>query len=578
MINQEKIDEILSKINIVELISEYVKLKKKGTSYFGLCPFHNEKTPSFSVSESKQIFYCFGCHKGGNAIKFLEEYEHYSFFESLKYLGEKVGITVEPNNSFKENNKKEKDIIQNINKEVAIEFHNQLKEKEGLQGYKYLIDRKLNDNTIIHFGLGFSPKDNKYIYKFLKKKGYDDNIIKLSGLVIYNGNDYNDRFRNRIIFPIMNTNNNVIGFGGRVMGNDEPKYLNSSDTLLFNKSKNLFGLNFAKRTKEKYLILCEGYMDVIQMHQAGFTNAIASLGTALTESQCKLIARYTDEIILSYDSDDAGINATLRAIPLLREVNINPKILSLNPYKDPDDFLKNESIDSLKERIKNSKNFFIFEIEQIKKNYNLSDPTEKTNFEKKIVEKLFDFKEKLERNNYLKAICHEYNINEEYLLEMVSNYMLKQNNYFKEKYSNQKTINIDKILDIKIQDQFFYILFNKSKFINLVQKYLNIDDIYGDFYKNILTELYNGKSFNDIQIKYENNNSYLDKLHKYIIDNNYIIGLNLNEDIDVKKILESLIKKIKIQNYQLLSKECDVSSINIYKKLINIYKDEKIIL
>ena len=324
--SEDIVEEVRMKNDIVDVISGYVKLQKKGSSYFGLCPFHSEKSPSFSVSRDKQMYYCFGCGAGGNVFTFIMEYENYSFVEALKMLAERAGVELPEMEYSKEAKEKAnlKNTLLEMNKLAARYFYSQLKGKNGEHAYRYLTDRGLTDTTITQFGLGYSNKYSDDLYKFLREKGYSDDLIRQAGLIntdekhgIY------DKFWNRVMFPIMDANNRVIGFGGRVMGDGKPKYLNSPETLIFDKSRNLYGLHRARTSRKPYFLICEGYMDVISLHQAGFTNAVASLGTALTAGHASLIKRYVSEVYLTYDSDEAGTKAALRAVPILKEAGIS---------------------------------------------------------------------------------------------------------------------------------------------------------------------------------------------------------------------------------------------------------------
>lgn len=379
---EELIEEVRMKNDIVDVISGYVKLTKKGSNYFGLCPFHNEKSPSFSVSPGKQMYYCFGCGAGGNVLTFIMEYENYSFPEALKMLADRAGVTL-PEVEYSKEARAQADLrttLLEINKLAANYFYYQLQNPQGQTGYRYLRDRQLTDETIKHFGLGFANKTSDDLYRFLKSKGYEDSILRETGLVQLEERGGHDKFWNRVMFPILDVNNRVIGFGGRVMGDGAPKYLNSPETRLFDKSRNLYGLNYARTSREQYVLICEGYMDVIAMHQAGFTNAVASLGTAFTSQHAALLKRYTEKVVLTYDSDGAGIKAALRAIPILKEVGISAKVLNMEPYKDPDEFMKNLGADAFRQRIAQAKNSFLFEIDVLKKNYDLEDPAQKTEF------------------------------------------------------------------------------------------------------------------------------------------------------------------------------------------------------
>lgn len=419
---EEIIEEVRSRNDIVDLISTYVPLKKKGSSYFGLCPFHNEKSPSFSVSRDKQMYYCFGCGAGGNVITFLMEYESYTFPEALKVLADRAGVKLPEVEYSKEERAKadRRSVLLEINKLAANYFYYQLHQPQGKIGYEYFQSRQLSDDTIRRFGLGFANKTSSDLYQYLRSKGYGDDILKDTGLVTVEERGSHDKFWNRVMFPIMDVNNRVIGFGGRVMGEGTPKYLNSPETLIFDKSRNLYGLNYARTSREKYILACEGYMDVIAMHQAGFTNAVASLGTAFTSQQAALLKRYTDTVILTYDSDGAGIRAALRAIPILKEVGISARVLSLKPYKDPDEFIKNMGADAFRERIREAQNSFLFEVDVLKRDFHLEDPEEKTRFHNAVARKLLEFPEALERDNYIRAVSQAQFIPYEDLKRLVN--------------------------------------------------------------------------------------------------------------------------------------------------------------
>lgn len=425
--SDEIIEEVRMKNDIVDVISDYVKLQKKGSSYFGLCPFHNEKSPSFSVSPGKQMYYCFGCGAGGNVFTFIMEYENYTFVEALKHLAERAGVTL-PEAEYSKEAKAAADLrttLLEIQKKAAAFYYYQLRQDVGKQGMAYLKGRELSDETIHKFGLGCSPKYSGALYQYLKNKGYSDAHLKESGLFnVDERRGMQDKFWNRVMFPIMDVNNRVIGFGGRVMGDAKPKYLNSPETKIFDKSRNLYGLNIARTSRKPYLIICEGYMDVISMHQAGFTNAVASLGTALTSGHASLMSRYTKEVLLTYDSDEAGQKAALRGIPILKAAGIRPRVVNLAPYKDPDEFIKAEGKEAFEKRLEEAANAFLFEIKFMEKQYDLRDPEGKTQFFREVSRKLLEFPEELERNNYMESISRIYQIKYEDLRKMVNNMAL----------------------------------------------------------------------------------------------------------------------------------------------------------
>lgn len=421
----EVIDEVRTKNDIVDVVSGYVKLQKKGSSYFGLCPFHSEKSPSFSVSPQKQIYYCFGCGAGGNVISFYMQYENATFQEAVQALAEKAGIKLpqaEYSAEVKKRESKRTKLLE-INKEAATYFFYQLRSEKGKAGLDYLKKRELSDETIHKFGLGFANMTSSDLVKHLKSKGYSDELIRDAGLATFDEkHGMHDKFWNRVMFPIQDINHRVIGFGGRVMGDGKPKYLNSPETEIFDKSRNLYGLNIAKTARKKQMILCEGYMDVITMHQAGFTQAVASLGTAFTQGQAALLKRYTDEVILSYDSDTAGVTAALRAIGILKEAGMTGKVLNLEPFKDPDEFIRNRGAEAFEERLQQAENAFFFEIRMLERNFDLKDPESKTKFYREIARKLCGFSEELERDNYTQAIADRYGIGVQNLRKLVVSY------------------------------------------------------------------------------------------------------------------------------------------------------------
>lgn len=438
--SDEVIEEVRMKNDIVDVISGYVKLQRKGSSYFGLCPFHNEKSPSFSVSPGKQMYYCFGCGAGGNVFTFIMEYEKFSFVEAVKYLADRAGVKL-PEETYSQEARKaadKKSKLLEINKKAAAFYYYQLRQESGRPAMEYLKRRELSEETIRKFGLGCSPRYSGALYKYLKGQGYSDELLKESGLFnIDERRGMQDKFWNRVMFPIMDVNNRVIGFGGRVMGDGKPKYLNSPETKIFDKSRNLYGLNVARTSRKPYLIVCEGYMDVISMHQAGFTNAVASLGTALTSGHASLMSRYTKEVLLTYDSDEAGQKAALRGIPILRGAGISPRVVNLTPYKDPDEFIKAEGKEAFEKRLEEAMNFFLFEIKVLEKQYNMEDPEGKTRFFRETARKLLEFPEELERNNYMETISRIYQIQYEDLRRMVNHMALSTGGNVSQKVSRE---------------------------------------------------------------------------------------------------------------------------------------------
>ena len=485
----EIIEEVRNQNDIVDVISEYVKLQKKGANYFGLCPFHNEKSPSFSVSPGKQMYYCFGCGEGGNVISFVMKYENYSFIEAVQMLASRAGIElpqVTRSKEEKENADKRSQIL-TINTLAAKFYYYMLKSEKGALAYHYLRGRELSDNTITGFGLGYSDKYSDSLYKYMKSKGYKDDILKETGLFTFEEKGVHDKFWNRVMFPIMDVNNKVIAFGGRVMGDGKPKYLNSPETKIFDKSRNLYGLNIARTSRKGYLLICEGYMDVISLHQAGFNNAVAALGTSFTSGHASLIKRYAKEVVLTFDSDGAGIKAALRAIPILREAELSIKVLSMKPYKDPDEFIKALGPEAYEERIEKATNYFIFQVGTLMNEYNLYDPSEKTEFHNKVADMLLEFEDEIERNNYLESVCRTFNIPLDGLRQLVKkkglNYIGKKQ---REEKETIKSGNKEKEEAVVLAQQILLTwLIEEKNIFECVAKYVSPSDFSDDFYKRV---------------------------------------------------------------------------------------------
>lgn len=491
--SDELIEEVRSKNDIVDVISGYVRLQKKGSSYFGLCPFHNEKSPSFSVSRQKQMYYCFGCGAGGNVFTFLMEYENFSFLEALKVLAERAGVELPEMEYSKEAKERAdlKNVLLEINKLAAQYYYVQLKNPQGEVALKYLKNRALDDDTIKAFGLGYSNKYSDDLYRYLKSKGYKDELLAKAGLIsVDERNGVYDKFWNRVMFPIMDVNNRVIGFGGRVMGDAKPKYLNSPETIVFDKSRNLYGLNRARTSRKPYFLLCEGYMDVISLHQAGFTNAVASLGTSLTSGHASLIKRYVNEVYLTYDSDEAGTKAALRAVPILKEAGITAKIIRMEPYKDPDEFIKNLGAEAFEERISKARNGFMFSLEVLERNYDMTSPEGKTDFMKETAKRLTEFEEEIERNNYIEAVAGAYHVGYEELRRLVSK-MAVQTGLAKPVTRPKSTQNREKEDGMEISQKILLTwLIEDENIFRQIQKYITPDDFTGDLYKTVATLLY----------------------------------------------------------------------------------------
>ena len=471
-----------------------MRLQKKGSTYFGLCPFHNEKTGSFSVSPNKQMYYCFGCGAGGNVFTFLMQYENYTFTEAMQVLADRAGIEL-PKQEMTGAQKREADKrtkLLEINKEAAKYFYKLLRSPRGEKAYAYFRKRELSDETMRKFGLGYSDQYSDDLYRYLRHMGYDDALLKESGLVsIDEVRGGHDKFWNRAMFPIMDVHNRVIGFGGRVMGEGEPKYLNSPETKIFDKSRNLYGLNIARTTRKPQLLLCEGYMDVIALHQAGFDNAVASLGTSLTSGHASLLKRYTKEVYLTYDSDGAGVKAALRAIPILKEVGIITKVINMQPYKDPDEFIKALGAEEYQKRIDQAENSFLFEIRMLEQNYDMNDPESKTAFYNETARRLLAFPEELERNNYIQAVADKYRIGFEDLRKLVNNLAMAGSGITKAA-PLKSGIHEKKKEDGMKQSQRLFLtwLIEDERLFDLTKGYISPDDFTEEIFRDVAKVLY----------------------------------------------------------------------------------------
>lgn len=493
--SDELVEEIRSRNEIVDVISAYVRLQKRGSTHFGLCPFHNEKTGSFSVSQGKQMYYCFGCGAGGNVFTFLMQYENFTFPEAMEMLAERAGVDL-PKAEATPEAKREADRRQQlleINKLAAKYYYMMLKGEHGKRARDYFHQRELSDETIRKFGLGYSDQYSDDLYQYLRKQGYEDGILKDTGLItIDESRGGRDKFWNRAMFPIMDVHNKVVGFGGRVMGEGEPKYLNSPETRIFDKSRNLYGLNFARISKHPQILLCEGYMDVIALHQAGFHNAVASLGTAFTIGHAGLLKRYTNEVYLTFDSDGAGVKAALRAVPILKEAGLSAKIINMKPYKDPDEFIKALGAPAYQGRIDQAENSFMFEIRMLEQDYDMKDPESKTAFYNEVAKKLLGFTEDLERNNYIEAVAGKYQMGFENLRNLV-NHMGTKVGMVKEKPRLKSGIHEKKKKEDGMKQSQKLILtwmIEEEKIFDIIRQYIVPEDFTEEIYKKVAQILY----------------------------------------------------------------------------------------
>ena len=550
---EDIVEEVRQKTDIVDLVGQYVHLKKKGSSYFGLCPFHGEKTASFSVSPGKQIFYCFGCGKAGDSIRFLMEYENLSFVEALEELAERANITLPKE---EKRDKGEEDLrykILEINKQAALFYVKQLRSEKGKQGLAYCAKRKLSGESITHFGLGYAGKERDSLYQYCKSLGFKDRVLQESGLFSFKENGAYDKFFNRLIFPIMDLHNRVIGFGGRVMGDGEPKYLNSPETKLFDKSRNLFALNFSRKSRANYFILCEGYMDVISLHQWGFSEAVAALGTAFTEQQADLMKRFNSLIYLCFDSDGAGKKACKRAISILREKKLEGKVIRLSPYKDPDEFLKAEGKEAFEKRIEEAKNAFLWEVEEKKTEFDLHDPAGMQKYMESIAELLrTSFSDPVERENYLKAVAREQMLKAENLQHLVDKEEKTQLSFGLRKNAGRQEKKREERWNSPLEEEFLSVLMQRNDFVDLAKKYIEEVDFQGDFAKEIYLKLLSGLSAKAILDSYQNEEEKYQKLVKLYHGDLYHMDLEKDEE---KKLLSDYIRQLKLQKIEEKIKE-----------------------
>ena len=398
------LEELKLNNEIVSVMSSYVNLKRAGRDYVCSCPFHSEKTPSCHVYTESQSFYCFGCGAGGDVITFIRRIESLDYIESVRFLAQRAGMNMPEDGNDKTAMQRTR--ILEMNREAARFFRDQLISPQGEEGWRYLIDRGLTPNTIKRYGLGYAVDDWNTLRQFMKSKGYTDFELADAALIARNNNSFYDKFRHRVMFPIIDRRGNIIGFGGRALEKDAPaKYLNSDETIVFKKRSNIFSLNFAKNTKEKYFILCEGYMDVIALNQAGFTNAVATLGTAITPEQARLMRQYCEEVVISYDSDEAGQKATMKAINLLNDAGISTKVLQMTGAKDPDEYIKKYGAEAFQMLIDKSGSAISFELEKAKRGLNMDSSEGRSAFLKKAVVLLADIDSRLDRMVYMSDVA-----------------------------------------------------------------------------------------------------------------------------------------------------------------------------
>ena len=591
LFDDETIEKVREANPIEEVIGSYVHLQRKGSSLMGLCPFHNEKTPSFSVTPSRQMFYCFGCHAGGNVFTFLMKYENMTFPESVRVLAERAGIALPENEDNEESRRRrsEREQLLLINKEAAIYFYHALRSEEGRDAYSYFKNRGLSDETIKSFGLGYSRKYRDDLYKYLKGKGFSDELLLKSGIISFKEETgIHDLFWNRVMFPIQDMNGKVIGFGGRVMGDGKPKYVNSPETDIFLKSRNMYGLFIARRTKRDFFILCEGYMDVIALHQAGYENAIASLGTALTEGHCSLMRRFDKKVYISYDSDGAGANAAVRAVPMLRAAGISCFVIKLAPYKDPDEFIKALGKEEFEKRIETAENGFLFTIHKASERYDLKDPGEKTSFLSEAARMLLALEAGVERGNYLSSVAEEYKVSERDLKDLLikesealsrrpkNNYSLRNTENpetsFEDNSSGEKNTAPDQRVSKGVAENCRILLHYFCLVPGAIERaasFISDEDfpgIYKDIYNVIEKELLEGRSINPARLV----SLFPDEKRQQEVGRIFSYSQEEFENNEARgKAFKEALLRVKKERISRLSGECGESAQDVFKALMD---------
>ena len=580
--SDELIDEIRSKNDIVDIISQYVVLKRSGRNFFGLCPFHKEKSPSFSVSPDKQIFHCFGCGVGGNVFHFVEKIENLGFIESLEMLADRAGINLPTiSNSVDDKLLKLKSKVYDINAETAKFYYENLYKPTSKEAQNYIKKRKLDNRTLKNFLIGYSGNFNE-LYVHLKSKGFTDEEILTSGLVNKNDNGkFIDRFRRRLMFPIQDTRNRVIAFGGRVLDDSKPKYINSSENIVYSKGKHLFGLNVAKKEHLKKIIIVEGYMDAISLHQRGITNAVASLGTALTESQGRLLRKSSEQVIIGYDADGAGQAATVRGLEILQNLGCDIRILQIEGAKDPDEFVTKYGPERFLKYVDNAISLVEYKIKVLKQKLDINNTNDKIKFLKEIAKELAKISNNIEREVYVDKISLEYNISKEAIYSEINKLIYGKN-------EDEKRINVTKVVQpqkkvieetdkavAKREGLIIYLLINyPNEAYSKIKEVVSVEDIKSERNKKVITKLYE-----ELEKGYSNINNVLDWFQEEEIIN-YLTSImaydfeitEVNkciEDILNIYIKEKLIKKRNDIINKLENKELDKEDKANYEKQLS---------
>lgn len=550
MIREEVVEKIKEENDIVDVISESgVRLKRAGNNYFGLCPFHNEKSPSFSVSPNKQIFKCFGCGEAGNVISYVMKNKNFTYVDALKFLAERAHILIDDDKKNATRNHRRENLIK-INTEIARFYFSNL--TNSLSAKQYLFNRGINGSTIKRFGVGYSEDQWSNLYKFLTKKGYKvEDLLTLGVIIQGKNNNYYDRFRNRIVFPVFNYKGEVIGFGGRVLDDTKPKYLNSPESEVFNKGTNLYGLNFAiKKGIKEYIIIVEGYMDVISLNQYGITNVVASLGTALTLNQAKLLKKHINKVVISYDADIAGQNATLRGLKILKNVGFEIKVLKVPQGKDPDEYIRSNGKEAFLRLIDEAQDLTEYVLNSIGEKYDISKNEEKIKYIQDVSEVLKEL-DAIERDIYIKHISEKTDINEHAIydkLDEVKNApsnleqnVNKMDNYGHKLYLEQGYIKAERAI--------LKIMLSNDEFYNYIIKKFHESDFILDSHKKIFNIIVNNNKdgFDKIKKNLEIQCDDADSMKEYIHVMEEVLSI---EDCDVEKLIDDYIIVIKKANLE----------------------------
>ena len=562
-IREEVIERIKQDNDIVDIISENVRLKKSGRNYVGLCPFHNDKSPSLSVSQDKQIYKCFSCGEAGNVITFVMKYKKLTFYEASKYLADKAGIPLELGNAKESQITKKKELLYKVNTEAARYYFYNLQRTSFAK--EYFLKRGIREEVIKRFGLGYAQDRWHDLIMYLKKKGFNENLLLEAGLILKSekkGNTY-DRFRNRVMFPVFDVRGKVIGFGGRVLDDSKPKYLNSPETVVFHKGTNLYGLNFATKNKleQDYIIIVEGYMDLISLHQHGITNTVASLGTALTINQARLLKRYVNKVIISYDADVAGQTATLRGLEILRHAGLDVKVLKVPQGKDPDEFVRNNGKDAFLRLVDNALPLIEYRIKKAAEGINLRDNNELVKYGEKFAEILADLNP-IEKDVYIKKISEETSIKEQAIYDLLSQVMAKdqkENNFMNKKADYGTKLYVEPGY-LKAERTLIKLMF-KEEYFQELNELIKVGDFVLDSHNKIYSLILQGKNEDTSNII-----SYLESRCDDVESSKELINIKEQE------ILEFTDKDRVIKDYMQ-----EVQSYKLKKKIEDLKKKQSIL-